>query len=553
MVERDHSSTGTDAHPERKASDQRASTDEELSEGMKAPPISRNEWFRKILGLVGGVVAAVLLYLLLPADLEVWPKLTAATAVLMAIWWMTEAIPIPATALLPLIIFPLVVPAEESDGGVTVSDVGANYGNDIIFLFMGGFLLALGMQRWNLHRRIALLVLRSMGSRTNALIAGFMIATGFLSMWVSNTATAVMMLPIGISVLLLVKRVRDGEDMPEAVDNGTDEEASEEEVSEVSKTNFGTGLMLAIAYSASIGSLGTIIGTPPNALLAAHMAANHDLELGFGRWMMVGVPLSIMLMFGAWFILTKIMFKPEMKEIPGGADLIRTEWEKLGRMSVGERSVLIVFMIAAISWISVPLISEYVFGLEEPVVSDAGIAMIVGVAMFILPGGANKGVRLLDWNTALQLPWGVLLLFGGGLALSAQFSDSGLSEWLGAQAEGLGDIPVWVMVAVATVGILILTEMTSNTATAATFLPVASGIAMGTGIEPLMLTAPVALAATCAFMLPVATPPNAIAFGSGYVTIGQMVKGGFLLNILAAILITLTAMTILVWVFGIAY
>lgn len=553
MVQQDPSSKVTGAHLKRYDPVRRASDEQELSDGMKAPPIKRNEWLRRIFGLVGGLVAAVLMYFVMPADLDVWPKLTAATAVLMAIWWMTEAIPIPATALLPLIIFPLLVPADESDGGVSVSEVGANYGNDIIFLFMGGFLLALGMQRWNLHRRIALLVLRSMGSRTNALIAGFMIATGFLSMWVSNTATAVMMLPIGISVLLLVKKITDGEDPAETIENGSETEASEADVAEVSKTNFGTGLMLAIAYSASIGSLGTIIGTPPNALLAAHMSATHDLNLGFGRWMLVGVPLSIVLMIGAWFILTKVMFKPEVKKIPGGSDLIRKEWEKLGPMSVGELSVLIVFIVAAISWISVPLISEYVFGLEEPVVSDAGIAMIVGLAMFILPGGANQGVRLLNWDTALQLPWGVLLLFGGGLALSSQFSDSELSEWLGAQAEGLGNIPVWIMVALAAVAILVLTEMTSNTATAATFLPVASGVAMGTGIEPLMLTAPVALAATCAFMLPVATPPNAIAFGSGYVTIGQMVKGGALINILATILITLTSMTILVWVFGIAY
>lgn len=553
MVQQDPSSKVTGAHLKRYDPVRRASDEQELSDGMKAPPIKRNEWLRRIFGLVGGLVAAVLMYFVMPADLDVWPKLTAATAVLMAIWWMTEAIPIPATALLPLIIFPLLVPADESDGGVSVSEVGANYGNDIIFLFMGGFLLALGMQRWNLHRRIALLVLRSMGSRTNALIAGFMIATGFLSMWVSNTATAVMMLPIGISVLLLVKKITDGEDPAETIENGSETEASEADVAEVSKTNFGTGLMLAIAYSASIGSLGTIIGTPPNALLAAHMSATHDLNLGFGRWMLVGVPLSIVLMIGAWFILTKVMFKPEVKNIPGGSDLIRKEWEKLGPMSVGELSVLIVFIVAAISWISVPLISEYVFGLEEPVVSDAGIAMIVGLAMFILPGGANQGVRLLNWDTALQLPWGVLLLFGGGLALSSQFSDSELSEWLGAQAEGLGNIPVWIMVALAAVAILVLTEMTSNTATAATFLPVASGVAMGTGIEPLMLTAPVALAATCAFMLPVATPPNAIAFGSGYVTIGQMVKGGALINILATILITLTSMTILVWVFGIAY
>lgn len=549
----DPSSQVTGAHLKRYDPGRRAQAEQELSDGMRAEPVKRGEWFRRVIGLVAGIVAGILIYFIMPADLEMWPKLTAATAVLMAIWWMTEAIPIPATALLPLIIFPLLVPAGESDGGVGVSDVGANYGNDIIFLFMGGFLLALAMQRWNLHRRIALLVLRGMGSNTNALTAGFMIATGFLSMWVSNTATAVMMLPIGISVLLLVKRITDGEDSDEVIDHGTEAEASTEDVAEVSQTNFGTGLMLAIAYAASIGSLGTIIGTPPNALLAAHMSAHHDMNLGFGRWMLVGIPVSIVLMIGAWFILTKMMFQPEMKRIPGGADLIRKEWNKLGPMSVGELSVLIVFVIAAISWVAIPLISEYVFGLEDPVISDAGIAMIIGVALFIIPGGANQGVRLLNWDTALNLPWGVLLLFGGGLALSAQFSDSGLSEWLGEQVEGLAGVSVWVLVALAAIGILVLTEMTSNTATAATFLPVASGIAMGTGVEPLLLTAPVALAATCAFMLPVATPPNAIAYGSGYVTIGQMVKGGGLINILAVIFITLASMTLLVWVFGLTY
>ncbi|GAA4113294.1 SLC13 family permease [Enteractinococcus coprophilus] len=532
---------------------EQTATEQETSEGMRAEAVERREHRRRIIGLIGGVVAAALIFLIMPTELAVWPRLTAATAVLMAVWWMTEAIPIPATALLPLIIFPLAVPTDESDGGVTVSEIGANYGNDVIFLFMGGFLLALGMQRWNLHRRIALLVLRWMGSNTKALIAGFMIATGFLSMWVSNTATAVMMLPIGISVLLLVKRMADGEDTQQVITAGAETHATVEETQQVAKTNFGTGLMLAIAYAASIGSLGTIIGTPPNALLAAHMAANHDLELGFGRWMLVGVPLSIVLMFGAWFILTKIMFKPELDEIPGGAELIRNEFRKLGPMSRGELTVLIVFIIAAISWVLIPLISEYILGLDRPLISDAGIAMVVGLAMFLLPGGAAKGVRLLNWDTALSLPWGVLLLFGGGLALSSQFSDSGLSEWLGTQVEGLAGVPVWVLVALCAVGILLLTEMTSNTATAATFLPVASGIALGTGVEPLMLTAPVALAATCAFMLPVATPPNAIAFGSGYVTIGQMVKGGALINVVAAILITITAMTLLVWVFGIAY
>lgn len=415
---------------------------------------------------------------------------------------------------------------------------GPNYGNNVIFLFLGGFLLALAMQRWNLHRRIALLVLRSMGSNSSALVGGFMISTGFLSMWVSNTATAVMMLPIGVSVLVLVNQV-------------TEEGDAEASVESMVKTKFGTALMLGIAYAASIGSVSTIIGTPPNALLAAHMSSNEDMTIGFGQWMLVGVPLAVVLMLATWFILVKVLFKPEIKHIPGGREMLQKESEKLGPVSSGERRVLIIFILAAVSWVFIPLLSEYVFGLEDAFISDAGIAIAVGLLLFLLPAGpdAESGVRLLDWESAVELPWGVLLLFGGGLALSGQFSDSGLSEWLGEQATSLSGMSLWILVALAAVAILLLTEMTSNTATAATFLPVASGVAMGTGVEPLMLCAPVALAATCAFMLPVATPPNAIAYGSGYVTIGQMVRGGVLVNIVAAILITLVSMTLLVWVF----
>lgn len=523
---------------------------EELSVGARAEGLDRPALMRRMIGLIGGVVLALLVYLVMPGDMEVWPRLTAATAVLMAIWWMTEAIPIPATALLPLIIFPLLVPAgdfgsaEEAVGGVSVDDVGASYGNNIIFLFMGGFMLALAMQRWNLHRRIALMTLRAMGSKPVNLIAGFMIATGFLSMWVSNTATAVMMLPIGVSVLMLVDKIMKGEDP------ATAKQADDDETNNALKSNFGTALMLGIAYAASIGSLGTIIGTPPNALLVGHMAETHDLTIGFGQWMLVGVPVSIIMLVIAWVLLTRVLFKPEIDDIPGGGDLIRGELRKLGPMSSAEIRVLIIFVLAALSWVFIPLISTNLLGMEDPFISDAGIAMVVGLLLFLLPGGAAKGVRLLDWEYAAKLPWGVLLLFGGGLALSAQFSSSGLSTWLGTQVEGLAGIPVWVLVLVAAGGILLLTEMTSNTATAATFLPVASGVAMGTGVDPLILAAPVALAATCAFMLPVATPPNAIAYGSGYVTIGQMIKGGIWLNVAGVVIITAVSMTLLVWVFG---
>lgn len=540
---------------------QSADQETDVSDGATSEPLSRRSVKRRLFGLFGGLALALGVFAIMPADLETWPKLTAATAVLMAVWWMTEAIPIPATALLPLLIFPILVPegdfgaGDEASGGVGFDDVGASYGNNIIFLFMGGFMIALAMQRWNLHRRIALLTLRMMGSKPTALIGGFMIATGFISMWVSNTATAVMMLPIGISVLMLVQKIVEGKDPTSAAE---EDQVDEEGKKRAVRSKFGTALMLGIAYAASIGSLGTIIGTPPNTLLAGHMSTTHDVTIGFGQWMLVGVPIAAVMMFAAWFLLSKVIFRPEMDHIPGGAELIKDQLHKLGRMSQGEIRVLLLFVLAALLWVFVPIATDLAehWGLvgedTEPPISDAGIAILIALLLFLLPAGgdAPRGARLLDWNSAVELPWGVLLLFGGGLALSGQFGSSGLSVWLGSQVEGLGGIPVWALVAVAAAGVLLLTEMTSNTATAATFLPIASGVAMGTGVDPLVLAAPVALAATCAFMLPVATPPNAIAYGSGYVTIGQMVKGGIWLNVVALVLITMATMTLLVWVFG---
>jgi solute carrier family 13 (sodium-dependent dicarboxylate transporter), member 2/3/5 len=507
------------------------------SPGLQAEPESPRTVRRHRIGLVAGLVAAVLVYLLLPASLASEARLTAGVAVLMGIWWMTEAIPIPATALLPLVIFPVF-------GEPSVSDVGASYGDDIIFLFMGGFLLALAMQRWNLHRRIALVTIRAMGTEPRMLIAGFMVATAFLSMWVSNTATAVMMLPIGISVLLLVlDPATTGRGGSAAAGDNSDDESARRTVVQ---STFGTALMLGIAYAASIGSLATIIGTPPNTLLVGYLETQ-GIQIGFGQWMLVGLPLAVVFLAIAWFVLTKVLFKPEIDRIPGGRALIDRELDRLGPPSSGEKRVLAAFVLAALSWVVIPLVWE------NPAISDAGIAMTVGVVLFLAPAGAALGVRLLDWNSALQLPWGVLLLFGGGLALSEQFDSSGLSQWIGEQAAGLGFIPTALFVLLLVAGVLLLTELTSNTATAATFLPLVGGVAMGIGTPVLLLTAPVALAATCAFMLPVATPPNAIAYGSGYVTIGQMVRGGVWLNLVAIVLITLTAMTLLVWVFGITY
>ncbi len=506
----------------------------------EAPPASA--WRRQAFGLILGVVLALIVYYLFPesaADTvnKAYPdteepytyqalRTTAAGAVLMGAWWMTEAIPLAATALVPLALFPL---AQLVDFG----DVSGQYGNPTIFLFMGGFILALGMQRWNLHRRLALSVVLLVGTKLKQLIAGFMIATGFLSMWVSNTATAVVMLPIGVSVLALTAEQVGGQDK---------------------QKKFATALMLAIAYSASIGSLGTIIGTPPNALLVGYMSDNHDVHIGFGQWMMVGVPLAAVFSAIAWFVLISV-FKPEIKDIPGGRELIRDEIKAMGPMCRGEKYVGLIFLLTALSWIFIPIIIRISGSALN--IADAAIGMTAALLLFIIPANAKTGVRLIDWETAKELPWDVLLLFGGGLALSKMFSVSGLSLWIGELARGLDVLPTILFIFVIAAVVLILTEFTSNTATAAAFLPILGGVAVGIGLTSLggeenvlLLTIPVALAATCAFMLPVATPPNAIAFGSGYVRIGEMVKGGIGLNIIGLFLITATVYLLAVPVFN---
>ncbi|MGP6175109.1 SLC13 family permease [Corynebacterium sp. A21] len=500
------------------------------------------DWKRQRAGLIAGVLLAAIVWFLFPdtaaetiqATAEEGTvydntalRVTAATAVLMAIWWMTEAIPLAATALVPLVVFPL-------SQVISFKDIAAPYAEPTIFLFMGGFILALAMQRWNLHRRLALTVVLMVGTKPKQLIAGFMIATGFLSMWVSNTATAVVMLPIGLSVLQLTAETVGGMK---------------------NQKKFATGLMLAIAYSASIGSLGTIIGTPPNALLVAYMASSHDVHIGFGQWMLVGVPIAVIFMILAWFVLTTV-FKPEIDSIPGGREMIKGEVDKMGKMTAPEIAVGVIFGLAALSWVFIPLIIDWT-GVEITV-ADAAIGMAAALLMFIIPVDRKKGTRLMDWESANKLPWDVLLLFGGGLSLSSMFSASGLSIWIGELAKGLEVLPVFLLIAAVGFIVLFLTEFTSNTATAATFLPILAGVAVGIGLTAggneqnvLLLTIPVALSATCAFMLPVATPPNAIAFGSGYVRIGEMIKGGLWLNLIGLVLVTLATYFLAIPVFNI--
>ncbi len=512
-----------------------------LSEGDLAPAPEPQEWRRQAIGLIAGVLLALLVYLIFPAgaadtvanssgaDPETTydagaMRVVAAVTVLMAVWWMTEAIPLAATALLPIAIFPLA-------GVAKFSDVSSPYASSTIFLFMGGFLMALGLQRWNLHRRLALVVVSLVGTSPKRIILGFMIATGFMSMWVSNTATAVVMLPIGVSVLTLTAESVGGMQ---------------------NQKKFATALMLAIAYSASIGSLGTLIGTPPNALLAGYMKEAHDITIGFGQWMLVGMPVAIVFTFIAWFVLITV-FKPEVDQIPGGRELIRDEIRQLGPWTFPQVAVGTIFLIAALSWILIPLGIDY-FGWGFPY-DDAVVGIIAGLLMFIVPA-KKDGTRILDWKTANELPWDVLLLFGGGLSLSSMFTKTGLSLWIGEAAKGLAVLPTFLLILAVAALVLGLTELTSNTATAATFLPIMGGVAVGIGLtgatemNVLLLAIPVALSATCAFMLPVATPPNAIAYSSGYVTMGEMLKGGVWLNAIALVLISLATYFIAVPVFG---
>ncbi|WP_258037149.1 MULTISPECIES: DASS family sodium-coupled anion symporter [unclassified Streptomyces] len=484
--------------------------------GSAAPKVLPRQW----IGLGLGVVLAVAVRLIAPDSLSADGKNVAAVATLMAVWWMTEAIPLPATALMPLILFPLL-------GNATLSEVAPPYASETIFLFMGGFILAVAMQRWNLHTRFALATVLLVGTSPVRMIAGFMIATGLLSMWISNTATAVMMLPIGVAVLGLVAQLGDGRRDP----------------------NFATALMLGIAYAASIGSLGTVIGTPPNAFLREYLSSEHDINIGFFQWMLFGVPLAAVFLVIAWFVLTKIVFRPTITDIPGGREMIAERKRDLGPMSHAEKTVLAVFTLAAVSWVVVPQLDDV---WEWPArFGDAGVAVTAAILLFMLPADRDNSRRVLVWEDTKELPWGILLLFGGGLALSSQFGASGLSAWVGEQVTGLDAIPVVLLVIAIVALVLFLTELTSNTATAATFLPIMGGVALGLGLDPMLLVVPVALAATCAFMLPVATPPNAIVFGSGHVTIGQMVRGGALLNIMAIVVVTLGVYTLGALVLGI--
>lgn len=470
--------------------------------------------FVRRIGLIGGGVLFVLLLLLPPfSGLSESGSRTAAVVVLMAVWWMTEAIPIPATALLPLVLFPVL-------GVLKMPEAAAPYANHLIFLFMGGFFIAMAMQRWNLHRRIALAIIAAVGTGPRRLVLGFMLATAFLSMWISNTATAAMMLPIALAVGEMFR--------PPGADG---------------RYRFGIALMLGIAYAASIGGVATLIGTPPNAVFAAAAGELLGRPIGFLEWMAVGLPVAAVFLPVAWLLLVGVLYRPGA--LSGDADsLIASERAGLGPMSRGERSVAVVFALTALAWIlrepktfggvTIPGLASFAPGLE-----DSTIAIAASVALFLLPVDWKRGVFALDWATARRIPWGVLVLFGGGLSLARAMDKSGLAAWIGGRVSGMSGLSVVLIVGAVAVLFVFLTEVTSNTATATMAMPVMAGAAAGLGLAPVTLMATAALASSMAFMLPVATPPNAIVFASEYLTIPEMSRAGFWMNLVAIVLTTL--------------
>lgn len=454
-----------------------------------------------------------------PEGLSVGAWRTAGVVAVMAVLWMTEAIPIPVTALLPLVLFPLL-------GVAPVGETAAPYANPVIYLFLGGFILALGLQRRRLHERVAYWIIGRTGSRASRVLAGFMIATAFVSMWINNSATTVMMLPMAVSVTALF-----------AARMGTDEKA---------KTGVGLALLLGVAYSASIGGVGTLIGTAPNAFMAAFMRDNYGLHIGFAEWMMVGVPFVVVGIAVAHAVLARMCLTDRRLEVAGLREEVRGELSKLGPWNRGEIAVAAVFCAAALLWVSQPLLKPFVPGL-----SDAVIGMAAGIALFLIPIDWRKGEFVLAARDLGDLPIGVLILLGGGLSMAEMVDRTGLAAWVGTWTTGWHGLPIALIVVLVALGMVLLTELTSNTATTATFLPVLASVAVGLGHEPIVLVLPAVIAASCAFMLPVATPPNAIVFASGLVSLPQMVRVGFVLMLLFAALIPMVVFTVGMWVFGI--
>ena len=473
----------------------------------------------KKLALFAGPLAFLLVRLAFhPVDLSEQANAVLAITLWVAVWWIFEVIPISATALLPLVLFPLA-------GAASLESTAAAYGHKYVFLYLGGFILAIGIERWNLHRRIALSIIQLSGTSISRIILGFMLATALLSMWISNTATSVMMLPIGLAI---VAQLRDNP--------ATAEDENQQ---------FGKSLMLAIAYSASIGGIATLIGTPPNLVLAGVVEDIYGIEITFAQWMMVGLPLSAVLLFICWFYLTRVAFKFERGTFPGGREEVSRLLRELGPMGFEERMVLIVFVTTALLWILRSLLLTRFL----PALDDTIIAIAAGLVLFMLPT-RDRSRMLLTWEEAVQLPWGIILLFGGGLALANGFESSGLAAWIAGQLALLDGMSLFLILLIIVASVNFLTEITSNLATTAMLLPVLAPMAESLDVNPFILLVGATVAASCAFMLPVATPPNAVVFGSGYLRIPDMVRRGVWMNCASIVVVLLFVYFLLPWLWN---
>jgi len=475
-----------------------------------------------------GLFLGPILFILVRLVIEVEGLSDEANAILastlwIATWWITEAIPIAVTSLLPIILFPL-------SGGLSISETSSSFGHRYIFLYLGGFILALAIEKWNLHRRIALKIISLIGTNVRKIILGFMVATSFLSMWISNTATAVMMLPIGIAIVKQMSNLKSTDKKENII--------------------FGKSLMLSIAFSASIGGIATLIGTPPNLVFAGILQEIYNVEISFLKWFIFGLPISILLIIISWLYLTRIAFNFKQKEFKEGEIEIKNELNNLGKISYEEKVVLSVFILTGMAWISRSfLLNIFISSLDDTI-----IALICGVSLFLLKTKNKNGFkeRIMNWEDAVKLPWGVLLLFGGGLAIAQGFQSSGLANWIADNLTKLNGFSLIIILMVVIAAVNFLTEITSNLATIAMLLPILAPTAIILDVHPFILMVAATLSASCAFMLPVATPPNAVVFGSNYLKISDMVRVGILMNLISIIIIFIMVYYILpiVWNFN---
>ena len=475
----------------------------------------------KLIGLaLGPALFIIIIFSVTPGLFSEKSIVVLGLGAWMVTWWATEAMPIPVSALLPMVVFPLM-------GVSTVREASAPYGDPVIFLFMGGFILALGLERHNLHQRIALSLIRLTGTSGNGIILGFMLSTALISMWISNTATAIMMLPIAASVTSLLAKEMGQENDPRF-------------------KKFATGLMLSIAYAASIGGIATIIGTPPNVVMVGYMKRFYDLDVSFSKWMVVGIPLMILLLASCYIIITRILFVNHLPSIEGSRDLIQRKFQELGKISKEEKLVLMVFSITCFFWIFRQNLNGLI---GKNLLDDTTIAMAGGMLMFLLPVNLSSQKFLLDWSDMKELPWGILLLFGGGLCLADGMEKSGLVQLVGNYFGAQKEISPSILILSLTAISMGLTELMSNVALVTIFVPVVFGIADGFHINPIWLAMPVTFAASCAFMMPISTPPNAVLFSTGYIKMKEMIKTGLLLNLASLIIITIFGITIIQWIF----